>query len=85
MLKFFGRASAFETPQNSAFFIDDTNLVLLDCPMSTFHILKDSFDDISDKKIQRITVLVTHTHGDHICGIPMRESNYCFLYLLISP
>ena len=82
MLKFFGRASAFETPQNSAFFIDDTNLVLLDCPMSTFHILKDSFDDISDKKIQRITVLVTHTHGDHICGIPMLI-HYCFFILHI--
>lgn len=66
MLRFFGRGSAFADTQNCAFFTAGSELVLLDCPMSAFHRLR---------KLQfpqtQITVVVTHTHGDHIGGIPM--------------
>ncbi len=66
MLRFFGRGSAFADTQNCAFFTSGSELVLLDCPMSAFHRLR---------KMQfpqtQITVLVTHTHSDHIGGVPM--------------
>ena len=65
MLKFFGRDSAFGHSNNSAFFIDRKDLVLIDCPMSSFQKVK--FFDF--KKFDNVYVLVTHTHGDHISGI----------------
>lgn len=72
LLTFFGRGSAFNNPQNSAFFVDGTDLILVDCPMSSFHKLKAiGPDGISHKRIEKIYCLVTHTHGDHIGGIPM--------------
>lgn len=40
MLKFFGRDSAFGHSNNSAFFIDGKDLVLIDCPMSSFQKVK---------------------------------------------
>lgn len=66
MLKFLGRGSAFAKSQNSAFFIDGDALVLIDCAMSAFHVLLER--GITQKQIY---VLVTHTHGDHVGGIPM--------------
>ena len=36
MLTFLGRGSAFADEHNSAFFIHDGNLILIDCPMSSF-------------------------------------------------
>lgn len=66
MLQFLGRGSAFADTQNCAFFTVGSELVLIDCPMSAFHRLrKMTFPQT------QITVLVTHTHGDHIGGIPM--------------
>lgn len=75
MLKFFGRDSAFGHSNNSAFFIDGKDLVLIDCPMSSFQKVK--FFDF--KKFDNIYVLVTHTHGDHISGI---GTFVYFLYFL---
>ena len=66
MLNFLGRGSAFADEQNCAFFAADDTLVLLDCPMSAFHRLRKS--DIPQKQI---VILVTHTHSDHVGGIPM--------------
>lgn len=65
MLKFFGRGSAFADKHNSAFFIDEKNLVLIDCPATTFQEVKH-FDF---NEFDNIYVLVTHTHGDHTSGI----------------
>ena len=65
MLKFLGRGSAFTDEHNSAYFIADDELILIDCPMSAFSRLNDKNLALFD----RIYVLVTHTHGDHVGGI----------------
>ncbi len=69
MLQFLGRGSAFRSEHNCAFFTCGNELVLLDCPMSAFHKLRH----IGAEKLAggdvNITVLVTHTHGDHTGGI----------------
>lgn len=67
MLKFLGRGSAFTDEHNSAYFIENDELVLLDCPMSAFARLNDKNLAIFD----HIYVLITHTHGDHSGGIGM--------------
>ena len=83
MLQFLGRRSAFYEPQNSAFFIQGHSLVLIDCPMSAFHRLKEVGPErLAGGPVDRIYVLVTHTHGDHIGGIPML-SHYCYYVLNI--
>ncbi|MBR4758590.1 MAG: MBL fold metallo-hydrolase, partial [Lachnospiraceae bacterium] len=70
MLRFWGRGSAFNPDNNSAFYVEGGRLLLLDFPMSSFHkMIKSAVDDISG--IRHIYVLVTHTHSDHIGGIPM--------------
>ncbi|MBR6384726.1 MAG: hypothetical protein IKS03_01170 [Ruminococcus sp.] len=60
---FFGRGSAFADENNSAFFIQDNDLVFIDCPAGTFHKAKKMNLD------KDIYVLVTHTHGDHVSGV----------------
>ena len=70
MLRFLGRGSAFTEQQNSAFFTDGGDLVLIDCAMSAFHRLKalDPFELVKPCALHRIYVIVTHTHGDHVGG-----------------
>ena len=65
MLSFFGRGSAFSDSHNSAFFINGKDLIVIDCPATTFQKIK-RFDF---SKFDNIYVLVTHTHGDHAGGI----------------
>ena len=67
MLKFLGRGSAFTDEHNSAYFIENDELILIDCPMSAFIRLNDKNLALFD----HIYVLVTHTHGDHSGGIGM--------------
>ena len=67
MLKFLGRGSAFTEEHNSAYFIENDELILIDCPMSAFIRLNDKNLALFD----HIYVLVTHTHGDHSGGIGM--------------
>lgn len=71
MLKFFGRGSAFDEEQNGAFFTDGDDVILLDCPMSSFHKLRQmNIEHLTESRnIRIIFVLVTHTHGDHVSGI----------------
>ena len=67
MLTFLGRGSAFADEHNSAFFVDNGNLILIDCPMSTF----EKLNDMNLTLFDHIYLLVTHTHGDHVSGIGM--------------
>ena len=73
MLKFFGRGSAFNDMQNSAYYVNGSTLYLIDCPMSSFNIIRKLglswFSPAGN--ISSIRILVTHTHSDHIGGIPM--------------
>ena len=72
MLKFLGRGSAFFSENNSAFFTDKEDLILIDCPMSSFHRLRKIGKSLTEPyELKRIFVLVTHTHSDHIGGIAM--------------
>ena len=65
MLKFLGRGSAFSDEHNSAYFVEGDDLVLLDCSMT-------SFVKLCNKNLapyDRVYLLITHTHGDHVSGI----------------
>ena len=65
-LKFFGRGSGFSDEHTSAYFpTANKELVIIDCPVSTFQKLKQL--DLSEYK--KFFVLITHTHGDHIGGL----------------
>lgn len=65
MLKFFGRGSAFANEHNSAYFTSHDDLILIDCPATTFQKIKHfNFDNYTN-----IYVLITHTHGDHVGGL----------------
>ncbi len=66
VLNFFGRDSGFGENHTSAFFLTRENdMVIIDCPVSTYHKLK-SFDL---NKYNQVYVLITHTHGDHVGGL----------------
>ncbi len=67
MLTFLERGSAFSDEQNCAFFTDGSDLVLTDLSMSGFHKLRRR----GMEGTGHIYVLVTHTHSDHVGGIPM--------------
>lgn len=68
-LRFFGSDSGFGKEHTSAYFCTkDNELVIIDCPISTFQKLKDE-NYINLKNYKKIYVLITHTHGDHIGGL----------------
>ncbi len=50
MLQFLGRGSAFSDEHNSAFFIEDNELVLIDCPATSYQKVKkmnwEQYDNI---------------------------------------
>lgn len=65
-LKFFGRGSGFADEHTSAYFSTaNKEMVIIDCPVSTFQKLKH----IDLKDCEKFYVLVTHTHGDHVGGL----------------
>lgn len=65
-LKFFGRGSGFADEHTSAYFsTENKEMVIIDCPVSTFQKLKH----IELKDYEKFYVLVTHTHGDHVGGL----------------
>ena len=65
MLQFFGRGSAFADQHNAAFFREQGDLILLDCPGTAFQKVKH----FNWSTVSSVYVLVTHTHGDHIGGL----------------
>lgn len=65
-LNFLGRDSGFGDEHTSAFFYTESNdIVVIDCPTSTFQKLRKA--DLT--KHEQIYVPITHTHGDHIGGL----------------
>lgn len=68
LLKFLGRGCAFNLKEgsNSAYFIKDNNLFLLDCGGSAFH-------GVLDRKlldgVDSVNVIITHTHSDHVASL----------------
>ena len=64
-LNFLGRGAAFNPKEgnNSAFFIDNNQLFLIDCGESTFTRLVET--GILDT-IESINLMITHTHSDHV-------------------
>ena len=86
MLRFFGRGSAFEDIHNSAYFRNGDDLVLIDCPLSAFNIIKKGA--LTDG-VKRIKVAITHTHSDHTGGLPLLIHYAFYLFhipvLVIAP
>ena len=67
-LKFFGIESGYGDEHTSAYFVsNDNELVLIDCPISTFNKLKHM--DLSI--YENIYILITHAHADHIGGLTL--------------
>ncbi len=65
LLLFLGRGSAFADENNSAFFVEDNDLVLIDCPSNSYHKVKK----MNLEQYDNIYILITHTHGDHSGGV----------------
>ena len=65
LLLFLGRGSAFADEHNSAFFDEDNELVLIDCPATSYQKVKK----MNWQQYDNIFILVTHTHGDHSGGV----------------
>ena len=64
-LNFIGRGAAFNPKEgnNSAFFVDNNKLFLIDCGENIFEKLhRHKFID----NFEEINILITHTHSDHI-------------------
>lgn len=78
-LKFLGRGSAFNPKEgsNSAYFIEDDKLFLIDCGESTF---KSLIEDNLFNGIDEIYLFITHTHSDHIGSLgSLLSYNYYYL------
>ena len=63
-LKFLGRGAAFNPKEgnNSAYFIENNQLFLIDCGESIFERL---FENGLLKSVESINLMITHTHYDH--------------------
>ena len=61
-LTFLGSDSGFGDNNNSAYIEIDSKLIIIDCGITVFNILKNKFDF---NKYREIEVIITHLHNDH--------------------
>lgn len=61
-LTFLGTDSGFGLKNNSAYFENNNELVLIDCGFTVFQEVKEKFDL---KKYDLIEIVITHLHNDH--------------------
>ncbi len=76
-LIFLGRGAAFNPKEgnNSAYFIEDERLFLIDCGESVFErIIENNLLD----EVKEINLMITHTHSDHIGSLGSLIM-YCYL------
>lgn len=64
-LKFLGRGAAFNPKEgnNSAYFVENNQLFLIDCGESIFERL---FESGLLESVESINLMITHTHSDHV-------------------
>jgi len=67
-LKFLGRGAAFNPKEgnNSAYFVEENQLFLIDCGESIFERL---FETGLLQNVESVNLMITHTHSDHIGSI----------------
>ena len=78
MLQFLGRGSAFSDEHNSAFFIEDNELVLIDCPATSYQKMKkmnwEQYDNIYILiTCVRVCVCVYNTSSSSISKILLKK------------
>lgn len=61
-LTFLGSDAGFGDKNNSAYVEVDDNLILIDCGITVFNIIKHKFDF---NKYKNVSVIITHLHNDH--------------------
>ena len=66
-IKFIGNGSGFSKTNTNAFFEYNNELILIDCSMLNMNRIKAIFDFT---KYDKINIIVTHMHADHVSGIP---------------
>ena len=73
MIRFWGRGSGFTDNHTSAFFVENNELVMIDCSITAFaKIIKCDLTALNNgAAIEKIIIAVTHTHSDHVSGIPL--------------
>lgn len=62
MLNFLGSDSGFGDNNNSAYIEINNKLIIIDCGITVFNIIKKKFDFNKYKEIQ---IIITHLHNDH--------------------
>jgi len=65
MLKFIGSGSAFNTKlgNNSAYYKEGSQMLLIDCGSNIFHRIKENK---LLEGVEKINVIITHCHADHV-------------------
>ena len=78
-LIFLGRGAAFnpEEGNNSAYFIENNQLFLIDCGESIF---KSLMENNVLENIETINLMITHTHSDHIGSLGTLISKLFYTY-----
>lgn len=78
-LHFLGNGSAFNPPYGNtcAYFVSEKELYLIDCGESAFSLL---YRQLESEKIEKIYVLITHLHADHVGSLGTLISYFYYLH-----